>query len=170
MEQLGSRITWIFMKFNIWWFFENIPRKFKFHEKLIRIAGALDEYPCTVTRISRWILLWMKNISDISCRENQNTFYVQYTFSGNLDVYGIMWGKKTWSYTATKCCVEKMRFACRITRARIQTPTHTSSCSSLRNWLIPFHIVKCFTVTLTKTEKLRNTLSKRIITICLAKL
>jgi len=112
----------------------------------------------------------MKNISDKSCRENRNTLYDQYTFSGNRNVYGITWKKKTWSHIATKCCVEKMRFACRTTRARIQTNTHTSSCSSLRNWLIPFHIVKCFTATLTKTEKICNDLSIRIITICLAKL
>jgi len=70
----------------------------------------------------------MKNVSDRSCRENQNTFYVQYTFSGNRDVYE-MWGGKNLvqpdrSHTATKCCVEKMRFAYRITRARIDTHSY----------------------------------------------
>ena len=30
--------------------------------------------------VSRSVLLKVKNISDKSCRENQNTFYVQYFF------------------------------------------------------------------------------------------
>jgi len=37
------------------------------------IKGTLLETPCTF--ISRWILLWMTNVADKSCRENQNTLF-----------------------------------------------------------------------------------------------
>jgi hypothetical protein len=41
--------------------------------------------------ISRWILLRMTNVSDKSCRENQNTQFVfrNFCFSENLTVYEI---------------------------------------------------------------------------------
>ena len=34
---------WIFMKFDIWGFFENLSRKFKFHLHRTRIKGTLRE-------------------------------------------------------------------------------------------------------------------------------
>ena len=37
------------------------------------------------------ILLRMTNIPDKSCRENQNTFYVQKLISENRAFYEIMW-------------------------------------------------------------------------------
>ena len=33
----------IFMKFDIWVFFENLYRKFKLHENLTRMTGTLDD-------------------------------------------------------------------------------------------------------------------------------
>ena len=39
--------------------------------------GTLDEDVSTSMRVSRWILLRMRNISDESGRENPHTFYVQ---------------------------------------------------------------------------------------------
>jgi len=42
--------------------------------------------------ICRWIILVMRNFSDKSCRENQNThFFFNKSFSKNHAVYEIMW-------------------------------------------------------------------------------
>jgi hypothetical protein len=38
--------------------------------------GTLHEDICTFMIISRWIILRMRNVSDTSCRENQNTHFV----------------------------------------------------------------------------------------------
>jgi hypothetical protein len=67
---------WIFMKFYIGVFFENLLRKFKFHKNWTRIMGALlvDKY--TFLIISRSVLLRMRNVSDKNCRENQNTHFI----------------------------------------------------------------------------------------------
>jgi len=61
-----------------------------------------------------------------------------------------------------------MRFACRVTKAVTQTHARNIYYLLHHNWLIPSDLVKCFTATLIKVEKLRNDLSA--ITICLAKL
>jgi hypothetical protein len=66
-----------FMKLNICVFFENISRKCKFRLNLTRITGTLHEDLCIFMIISRRILLRVRNVSEKSCRENQNTFYVQ---------------------------------------------------------------------------------------------
>jgi len=60
----------IFMKFDIWVFFENLSRKLKFNLNLAKITGTLheDRYTCLI--ISRSVLLRMRNISDKSCTEN----------------------------------------------------------------------------------------------------
>jgi hypothetical protein len=60
-----------------------------------------------------------------------------------------------------------MRFACRLTKARIQTHIHNIEYLFLHIWLIPSNLVKCFTAKLTKIEKLCSDLSA--ITNCLAK-
>jgi hypothetical protein len=44
---------WIFMKFDIRGFLENLPRKIKFHSNIIRRAGTLHEDLCTFRIISR---------------------------------------------------------------------------------------------------------------------
>jgi hypothetical protein len=41
--------------------------------------------------ISNRIILRTENVSDESCRENQNTFYVQELFPENLDVSELVW-------------------------------------------------------------------------------
>jgi len=89
MEQLGSYWT-IYVKVDILGFLETLPRKFEFRQNLTRITGTLHEELCTFMAISRLILLRMRNVSDKSCRENQNTsFCVQYFFFffKNLWVY-----------------------------------------------------------------------------------
>jgi hypothetical protein len=75
MEQLGSHWTDFH---EIWYFiiFRKSGRKFKFHQNLTKITGTLQEDLCTFTKISRWTLLAMRNISDAICRENQNTNFM----------------------------------------------------------------------------------------------
>jgi len=65
------------MKFDIWIFFENHSRKFKFHWNRATITGTLHEEHYTFLIISRPVLLRMRNVSDKNCRrENQNTHFI----------------------------------------------------------------------------------------------
>jgi hypothetical protein len=68
----------VFMKFDIWVFFENLSRIIKFHLSLTRITVALREDGCTFTIISRSFLLRIRNVLGHNCREDQNTHF---TFS-----------------------------------------------------------------------------------------
>ena len=54
-----------------------MSRKFKFLYNLTRITGTLHEDLSLFVVISRLIHFRMRNVSDKSCRENQNIFYVQ---------------------------------------------------------------------------------------------
>ena len=61
---------------------------------MTRIAGTLHEDQYTFIIISLSILLRIRNISDKSCRENQNTFLPSTTFFfflENCTVYVVMW-------------------------------------------------------------------------------
>jgi hypothetical protein len=71
----------IFVKFDIWVFFENLSRTFKFHLNLTRITGTVHEDLYTFMIISLSILLRMRNVSDKSFRENQNTHFMFNNFS-----------------------------------------------------------------------------------------
>jgi hypothetical protein len=76
MEQIGSHWMDFFMKFGIWVLFENMLRKLKVCEYLARIAGLSHDELCTFMIISRSVLLRMRNVSDKSCTENQNTHFL----------------------------------------------------------------------------------------------
>ena len=57
-----------------------------------RITGTLHEDQCTFLIISRSVLLTMRNVSDKSCRENQNTDFMFHNFFFlNRAVCEIMW-------------------------------------------------------------------------------
>ena len=58
---------------------------------MTRITGTLHEDQYTFVTTSRSVLVGMKNVSDDSCRENQNKFPVQENIYENLVVYEIMW-------------------------------------------------------------------------------
>jgi hypothetical protein len=82
----------IFVKFGSWVFFDNLSRKSKFEEHLTRITCTLHEDRRTFVIISSPSLLKMRNVSDKSCRENQNThFMFSNFFSKNPAVYEITW-------------------------------------------------------------------------------
>ena len=66
-------------------------RKFKLHYYLTRIAGTLHEDQCVFMVIYRGNLV--RNVSDSSCRENQNTRFVfnGVFFNEDRSVYEIIW-------------------------------------------------------------------------------
>jgi len=64
------------MKFDIWIFFENLSRKFRFHYNRTRITGTLREDQYASLIISCSFLPIMRNISNKSCRENQNEHFM----------------------------------------------------------------------------------------------
>ena len=65
----------ILMKFDIRVFFENLLREFNFHYNLMRIMGTLHEDQYVFIIIYYSVLCVMKNVSDKSHRENQNTHF-----------------------------------------------------------------------------------------------
>jgi hypothetical protein len=98
----SAQTGWILKKFDIWEFFKNLWRKFQVLLKSDKNNGTLHEDLCTFVIISRWILLRMRTISDQSCRENQNTYFVFDNFlSENRALYEIMWKKYVWARKAT---------------------------------------------------------------------
>ena len=84
------------MKFDIRRFFESRLRKRKFHQNRTRIKGTLHDARYTFLITSRSIPPRMRNVSDKSCRENQNTHFVFSKtfifFSGNCAFHE----KKNW--------------------------------------------------------------------------
>ena len=82
----------IFMQFDIWVSFENLSWKLKINYNPTRITGALHGEEFAFLIISRSFLLGMRNVSDKSCRENQNTHFVFNSFIPKIGVvYEIMW-------------------------------------------------------------------------------
>jgi len=71
------------MKFGMY-FSKNMSRKFKFHYNLTSISDALHKDIGTFRIISRRILLRIRNGSDKSCRENQNTHFMFNKFSWKI--------------------------------------------------------------------------------------
>ena len=63
MEQLGCHWTdfhkMLYLNF---FFFENLSRKFEYHESLIIMTGTLHEDHYTCMTIPRWVLLRMRNV------------------------------------------------------------------------------------------------------------
>ena len=58
---------------------------------MIRITGTLHEDLCTFILVSQGILLRIRNVSDRSCTENQNTIFMLHNFSENCAIYEGMW-------------------------------------------------------------------------------
>ena len=55
------------------------------------IAGYLHEDLGTYSKVSVWVSLTMRNVSDKSCTENQKSYFIFIFFSENHTVYEIMW-------------------------------------------------------------------------------
>ena len=72
-------------------FFEDMSRKFKFHQNL-KIMSTLHKDQCGCVIISGSVIHRMRNISGKSCRENQNTHFMFNNFSSeNRAFYEIAW-------------------------------------------------------------------------------
>ena len=56
--------------------FRKSVMKFKFYLNLTKITGTLHEDLRTFMSIARSFLLRMRNVSDKSCRVNQNTYFM----------------------------------------------------------------------------------------------
>jgi hypothetical protein len=91
MEQFGSHWT----DFHEIWYlsiFRKCVNKIEVSLKSDKKDRYLTWRPVSIFIISRWILLRMKDVSDKSCRENQNTHFVfSNIFFENFVVYEIMW-------------------------------------------------------------------------------
>jgi len=63
------------MKDYILIFFENLSKKFNFHENRTRITSTLQENRWTFLIICRPVLLRMRNVLDKHCKDNRNTHF-----------------------------------------------------------------------------------------------
>jgi hypothetical protein len=132
----------------IWYLriFRKVPRK-----NLSRLTDTLHEDPCTFMVIARWILLKMRKFSDKSCKENENTFYVQQLFFwkscrlwDNVEKYSR--DRQTTDENITQC----MYFSCWINKA---TDTHSELVILIafarqkllreRTWILRYRYVPC---------------------------
>jgi len=64
------------LKFECFFFLENLSRKFQFPSNRKRITGTLDADQYTFLIISRSLLRRMRNVSAESCKEYQNTYFI----------------------------------------------------------------------------------------------
>ena len=118
----------IFMKFDIYRFFENLLRKPKFRWNLTRITFTSNEGLWIFMIISRSVLLRMWNVSDKSCRKDQNThFTFNNFFSENSAIYEIMW-KNMVERDRQHMAIWRMHFACWTPKAT-HTHAHTHTLS-----------------------------------------
>jgi hypothetical protein len=106
---------------------KNVDPWFRFPEQPgTRIMGTSQKHQSTLTIISGWILLRTRNVSGKICREIQNThFIIHNNYSrkscrlwDNVEKYG-----RTRQATDDNI-IRRMRFACWITKARIQKHAH----------------------------------------------
>jgi hypothetical protein len=98
---------------------------------------------CTFLITSRWILLRMRNVSDKSCRENQNTHFVFGDFFESRTVYEIIW-KNMVEPGRPQMTVRRMRIACWIPKA---TNTHwgcNAYCFSTASVVTQTRLISCF--------------------------
>jgi len=85
----------IFVNFDSSVFFGNLSWNFSFHQNLTRKVGALRKGLCTFVITFRWVLVRLRNVSDKSCRENENTHFMfnnfNFFFWANHAFYEITW-------------------------------------------------------------------------------
>ena len=115
----------IFMKFDIWVFFENLSRKFNFHWNLWRKTGTLHEDLCTFMVIYRWIILRMRNVSDKVVEKIETHILCSITFFrkschlwDNVEKYGRA------RQATDDNIIRRMRFACWITKSTDTRPEY----------------------------------------------
>jgi len=103
-------------------FFEKLPRKFRF---FLKNSDESNEYfawyLCMFMIICRWIIVRIRNVADRNCSENHDAQFLNpppprktCRFGVNVEKFG------TARHTGDNI-IRNMRFACRITKARIHT-------------------------------------------------
>jgi hypothetical protein len=115
------------MDFHEIWYLRNCFRKsvekIQVSLKSDKNNGTLHEDLCTFMITSRWILLRMRNISDKTCWQNQNTHF---TFNNVFRKSCRLWDNVEKYGTARQATddniIRRMRFACWVTNA---TDTHS---------------------------------------------
>ena len=109
-----DRLSWnlVFQYFS-----KNLSRKWKFQYKLTMITRTLHEDQYAFVIMSRSVLLRMWNVSDKSCRQNQNTHCMFSNISSkNRVFYEITW-KNTVELGRPPMTVWRMRIACWLPKA-----------------------------------------------------
>jgi hypothetical protein len=111
--------------------FRKSVEKIHFHYNLIRIARTLHEDQYKFLVMSGTFLLRMRNVSDKSCRENQNTHFIfnNFFFLENSPVYVTIW-ENIVEPDRPQMTIWRTHIACWTTKA-----THTRSECVI---LIPF--------------------------------
>jgi len=67
-------------KFDIWGFLKKYIEKIQVLLKSDKNNRYFTWRLLYIVTVSRWIILWMRNVSDESCRENQNTHFISNNF------------------------------------------------------------------------------------------
>ena len=95
-----------------------------------KVTGILHEDIFTFMAISQWILLRMRNVSNKTCRENQNTFYARDFFQKNRAVYGIIPKNVVESHRTQTIGLLRVAYWIRkLTRPQSHAPTPTHELS-----------------------------------------
>jgi hypothetical protein len=112
----------MFIKFNILWFFENLLKKFKFHEDLTRKMGTSHDDKCTLFIISCSFLLRMRYVSEQVVKEVKTHFVFNKVFRTSY----LLWDNAEKYSRAQQSrddhIIWPMRFACGISKV---TDTHS---------------------------------------------
>jgi len=104
-------------------FFENLSNKCKFPYNLTTITITLHAHLFTFMKVSPWILLRMRNVSEKNCAQNDNAFFFFMFRSFSLKILPFMiYG--TAGKATDDNIIRSMRFACCVTMAT-NTHTHT---------------------------------------------
>jgi len=145
-----GRTSW---KFYIWRFFDSLSRKFKCDWNNARITGASRGDLCTFVKISHWMFLTARNVWGKNCWENQNSHFMFNNSNPTPNIVPLMrqCGKTMVGADGPQTTIQygtgKMRIACRITTAEIQTHTQNMyywQCPR-QQWLREPDLMLCFT-------------------------
>ena len=100
---------WIFVKINMWGFFKNLPKKFKFCWNLTKTSGNLHEDVGTFFITASWMFLIKENISGNLKRTENIYFKFNNFFSENEVIWKYMLQPERdyrWQYnTKHKLCM-----------------------------------------------------------------
>jgi hypothetical protein len=111
------------MQFDIWRFFEKSVEKIYVSLQFDKNNGYFKRRPIHIYENISLGSPWNRNVSDKS-----HILYIQYVFPDNRAVYEIMWKNMVppeRQEVTILLDAEKIRFACRISKARIHTHSHT---------------------------------------------